>query len=133
MIAGAATSLRRGVIRSAARAMVMAALIMLSLAVGRSIVMQAADAAPGAAGILCTAAGLTRATLDHGAPLHGKRPACPFCAVASHTPTDAAISPLPQASAIAWIAYPATPTNGARGPPILEPKARGPPTVLPTT
>ena len=64
---------------------------------------------------------------DHGSQPGKGQAACPYCAAAAHLPLCAGAPAMPVVSSVAWAAYTLRPSLGPRGPPVFEPKARGPP------
>ena len=63
----------------------------------------------------------------------GRKPSCPFCAAAAHPPIVGQTPPLQFASGFVFAAYRAAASHEARGPPALQPRARGPPAPPLTT
>lgn len=102
------------------------AVALLLFAGVRSTLMQAQTAASPRGGTpSCMNMGGAR-----GAPSKPEKPAkaCAFCAVAAHLPVcGSAPAPAPPAT-VAWLAWRPAAGLGPRGPPALDPRARGPPT-----
>jgi hypothetical protein len=57
---------------------------------------------------------------------------CAFCVAAAHAPLHTVTEPLRAPIAVAWIAPPPVSDHSPRGPPLVQPKARGPPASLQT-
>jgi Protein of unknown function (DUF2946) len=108
------------------------AVALLSLASPQSIVMQAAQAAPSAAMVVCASMAMGQPNAKHGVPTENTHKNCPFCAAAAHAPLCASVAPIPRSAAVAWTAYRAPRPFGPRGPPAFAPHARGPPQAEPT-
>jgi len=121
------------------------ALLMLSFASVRSIVMQAVMAPSTATVPICgqidasNAGAVTMAGMrmqraidgsvqDHqpGAPQQHQA-ACAYCAAAGHAPILAQSVPLRLATPCVFTAYQQVASHGPRGPPAQPPRARGPP------
>ncbi len=120
----------RDLIQRSVYAAAFLAVALFSFAFTQSLVMQASDGMPGMTVVICTAQGAVQVNADHGVPAGKSQQTCPFCAAASHAPLCASTDPIPQATAVAWTAYPALRPLGPRGPPALEPNARGPPAAI---
>ena len=103
------------------------AVALFCFAFTQSVVMQAAEAAPGMTMPNCTM-NMAADNADHGAPAEkSQKTTCPFCAAAAHAPLCADAALLPQSSAVAWTAYVSLRPLGPRGPSARAPNARGPP------
>ena len=118
------------------RALAFCAVALLSFAQVRSDVMRAAELAPtpmcgsdaAMAGAMPGMVGMATPSdaRERGAP-HKGRPACAYCADAAHAPLVADTARLPTPSCVRWTpTFPPAPYL-PRGPPRLEPRARGPP------
>jgi hypothetical protein len=123
------------------------ALALLSYASVQSAVMQLVMVSPLAAMPMCDAgrsggeamdgmaapavAPATASAAHHGRqgpdPSPNRPPACPYCAVASHAPVMAGVVAPPQVAVFVYAVYRIVTLQGARGPPVLQPRARGPP------
>ena len=123
---------------------------MLSYASVRSTVMQVEMASPAAAeplhdGGTVSAAipGMNMSSMDmagmampHAKPArphaakHGSSgPAtCPYCSVAAHMPILGGVALFRVPTAFTFAAFRVVASHGPRGPPALQPRARGPPT-----
>ena len=102
------------------------ALALLGFAQVRSTTMQAAELA----GVDCgmSAAAMAGMGGDHATPGKAQHAACPYCAAAAHAPVSALAPTLPAPTVVAWTPEAAAAPPPARGPPALQPRARGPPT-----
>jgi hypothetical protein len=106
------------------------AMLMLTYASVASSVMQVEMAASAGMGPLCLAApGPSNAK---SATHHGKEAVCPYCSAAAHAPVLTSATPLRLAVSVVFSAYPLVSSHGPRGPPALQPRARGPPPSVPT-
>ena len=123
------------------------AVLMLSFATVRSVVMQAAmslqdDLAPmclgnpgdeaadsSMAGMDMGQAGTADpASRDHRPDgVHGDKARCPYCAAAAHPPIPGHATPLPHVVDFVFAPFRVVASQGPRGPPAREPRARGPP------
>ncbi len=117
------------------------ALLMLSYASVQSTLMQISGPAQPMAGMLCgqmPASGVSPAmsmanTMDMGRqghpPAHdvGHKAPCPYCETAAHIPLVTFSPPVRPPSACVFVAFQTLADHGPRGPPTLEPRARGPP------
>ena len=112
---------------------------MLTYASIRSTVMQVEMASPAAMASLCggkagamSGMGPARDWTPPSAPgvKHGgvHSTACPYCAVAGHLPILGDATPLRVPTAFVFTAFRVVAGHGPRGPPTLQPRARGPPT-----
>ena len=104
-------------------------LLMLTYASVLSSVMQVEMAHPGGMmGPIC----LASPTQAHTSPKtsQGHQAACPYCAAAAHPPIVGSATPLRIAVAYVFSAYHLVSRHGPRGPPALQPRARGPPSDL---
>lgn len=126
------------------RVAALAAVALLLFAGVKSAVMQVQMAGGGSARADC---GMTRAEMagmgamapDPFAATPAKAPSkpvksggdvCGFCADAAHAPLTAYAEPLRPPLAVAFVATPRALPLGARAPPLIVPKARGPPQGL---
>ncbi len=115
------------------------ALLLLSYASVRSIVMQAAMAAPpGASADAALAMAMPMASVAPArmAPAHAPAShhrassnACPYCAAAAHAPIIGQAAPWRASTAFSFTAFRTVASRGARGPPAFRPRARGPPST----
>ncbi len=64
----------------------------------------------------------------HKAPV--SHAACSYCAAAAHAPILTASAPLQPSLAVAFAAFRTAAVQGPRGPPSVQPRARGPPDRL---
>jgi hypothetical protein len=119
----------RCLIQRSAHAAALLAVALLGLASTQSIVMQAAEAAPGPAMAACAGMAMTQPNAKHGVPADKTRKTCPICAAAAHAPVCGSVVSIPRSSAVAWMTYGALQPLGPRGPPAFAPKARGPPQI----
>ena len=119
----------RGLIQRSAYAAALLAVALLSLASAQSIVMQAAEVAPGAAMAACAGMTMTQPNAKHGVPTDKTHKTCPICAAAAHGPVCGSVVSIPRSSAVEWTKYTALQALGPRGPPAFAPKARGPPQI----
>jgi hypothetical protein len=122
------------------------ALLMLSFASVQSIVMKVVMAPSGAITPLCTdearsqpimsMAGMDMrpaaktVSLNNGhkrGGTQGYKTACPYCAAAAHTPIIGQATPLSRGTGFVFTAFRVVSRHGPRGPPALQPRARGPP------
>ena len=62
---------------------------------------------------------------DRGQP--GSRAPCSYCAAAAHVPILTTAEPVQPSCAVAFTAFRSTAVHGPRGPPAVQPRARGPP------
>jgi len=121
---------REGIRRSAFAA-AMLAVALLSLATTRSIIMQAAGAAPGMASVSCM--NMTAAHPKGGALPDQAHKVCDYCAAAAHAPVSSTLASVPRSSTVAWTSYATIQPLGPRGPPAFAANARGPPQIALTT
>ena len=112
------------------------ALMMLSYASVRSVVMQVAmcDGRMAMPAMTMSAMTMSAGTTAHAARAHPATPApakpCPYCATAAHPPLVSQPAPLLSSSAVRFVAYPLSALHGPRGPPARRPRARDPPARL---
>jgi hypothetical protein len=127
------------------------ALLLLSYASVQSTVMQVAMAAPAGLMPMCseamagmgpmagmamtpkaeTASGpAANAAASKSGHRHQGQPACPYCAAAAHLPVLTGGVPLRTPVAFVFAAYRVQVAHGPRGPPSIQPRARGPPADL---
>jgi predicted metal-binding membrane protein len=68
-------------------------------------------------------------TPHHAAPKgdHGHQSDCPYCAAAAHLAILGGVTPVLVSVAFVFAAFHLTASHGPRGPPELQPRARGPP------
>ncbi len=110
----------RGIVHVAA----LLAVALLTLAGVRSNVMRAAELAGGSAPVC----GMAMTLHADGEKAPGKAHAsCEFCAAAAHAPVLYEASPAVAPTRIAWIVWRPFQTRGARAPPAVAARARGPP------
>ncbi len=118
---------RRRPCRGLLHALALCAVALLNVAVVKSTLMQASM---GAAAETCREAMPQMPGMaGKSAPLPGKagRHACEYCAAAAHAPVCTSV-PAPVAPpTTAWVRWAAVAGLGARGPPPVEARARGPP------
>lgn len=121
------------------------ALLMLTYACVVSTVMQVEMALPGAMMSLCTGppaggamANMTMAgmSMDHARPARpsskprddrGHQSQCPYCAAAAHIAIVGGSAPVLASAAFTFAAFHSVSSLGPRGPPQVQPRARGPP------
>ncbi len=114
------------------------AVALLTFAGVKSTVMQAvADGAPPIATAVTMPCpdmpGMVMSVPTKGGDAHKAAPAtCPFCVAAAHVALQSLAAPIPTPTSVAWIAPPTVADHSARGPPLVQPKARGPPISLQT-
>ncbi len=60
-------------------------------------------------------------------PGHANPSACPYCAAAAHPPVLASVTPLRTPVAFVFASFQRIVGDGPRGPPPVQPRARGPP------
>jgi hypothetical protein len=131
---------RRGAGKLSTYAAALLAVALFAFAAVQSVVMQAVMAAepdmamsmadmPGMSMPMpgCPNMGAMQTDSGHGSQTDKGQAVCPYCAAAAHLPLCAGAPAIPLVSAVAWAAYTVSPSLGPRGPPALEPKARGPP------
>jgi hypothetical protein len=123
-------------LRAWALPLVLLALVLQGDAVVRSTVMQLVGMPPSVDGApLCGMGAMTmaampghpRASHAHAGKAHTDAAACPYCAVAHHLATLAVQPPLRPSSCVSFPAYRVVAARGPRGPPLVLPRARGPP------
>lgn len=128
------------------RVAAMLAVALLSFAGVKSAVMQVQMAvAPAADCGMSSTTGMTMAGMTmagmaarHAASDAAKAPTpagkgdCPFCADAANAPLIAYVQPLRPPASTIFVVAAARPPLGARAPPALQPRARGPPSPLQT-
>ncbi len=118
------------------------ALVLLSFASVQSLVMRAVlpsegmtpicGAAPveGAMPAMAMDNSASFATASH-AHVHGssrgRKASCPYCAAAAHAPITGQTPPLRFANGFVFATYQVVASLGPRGPPTVQPRARGPP------
>jgi len=117
------------------------AVLLLNYASVVSSTMQVEMALPGAMGPLCAPptapASPSAAKAASGRPLvahpqtsHEHPAVCAFCSAAMHAPTLGSVLSLRPSVAVLFAGYSTVSALGPRGPPALEPRARGPPSDL---
>jgi hypothetical protein len=118
----------------AARMAAFFAVALLTLAGVKATVMQAqADSAPPmTVAMACPdMPGMGDMAKGNGDAGHKTTAAtCPFCIAAAHVPLQSLAEPIPAPACVAWIAPPLVSDHSPRGPPRVQPKARGPPASL---
>lgn len=125
-----------GRLRRSLHAMAFLALAFINLASVKSSLMQVeAVLSPmgmslAAATEICHSAAPADRATKPGADLKGTQKACPYCDIAANPSLCGAEAPLARPSSIAWVAYRAEASLGARGPPAFTPNARGPPSPI---
>jgi hypothetical protein len=69
-------------------------------------------------------------TPPHAAPKgdHGHQSDCPYCAAAAHLAILGGVTPVLVSTTFVFAAFHLTASHGPRGPPQVQPRARGPPT-----
>lgn len=113
------------------------AVALLSFAGVKSAVMQVQMALPQAADCSMGDMAMAGMAMPHGDPTKAAKPAakgdiCAFCADASTAPLIAWAEPLRPPSSTVFAPPPTRPPLGARAPPGVQPRARGPPSRLQT-
>ncbi len=109
--------------RGAGLAAALLAVLLLGFATVRSTVMQVE---------MASASAMADCGMDMGgaskAAKPGKAPAgCPFCAAAACPPVGPAVVALPVSGAVDWVRWTPFAPRGARAPPPVAARARGPP------
>jgi hypothetical protein len=128
--------IRRGRAFLAAWTTAILAVVALSYASTKSIVMQAVDA--GGMPVICSMqtdlapaviAAAQKVWLGHapGTPGKGRPTACPFCSAAAHAPLLSAVASVAPPTAIRWVSRLPIAATEPRGRPLIRANARAPP------
>jgi len=115
------------------------AVLLLNYASVVSSTMQVEMALPVAMGPLCAPAPASpsaakaasgRLVVAHPQTSHEHPAVCAFCSAAMHAPTLGSVLSLRPSVAVLFAGYSTVSAHGPRGPPALQPRARGPPSDL---
>jgi hypothetical protein len=119
----------------AARMAAFFAVALLTFAGVKSTVMQALDAAAVPMTVSCPdMPGMVMSVPAKGGDAANKSTAatCAFCVAAANVALQSVAEPIPAPTCVAWVAPPRVSDHSPRGPPLVQPKARGPPISLQT-
>jgi hypothetical protein len=110
------------------------ALAMLNYAAVQSIVMQAVAGETASASSMCAQTSMAGMAMPGGGGVHTHgaqhRGVCPYCAAAANPPIMATVALVRVPASFVFVSFQVVESHGPRGPPTVDPRARGPPPAI---